>query len=189
MKQLVVVPLMVRVSAFIHVVVCSIGKLVAKLEVPTVSYFQVAIRAKQDAIAKGVVTTVFSWLPVMGLPTPTLAFGTVAPDELFTTRSAQSSLTFPSILYSVGRKGHCSTSRVEVANPRVRNGWIRNEGMWVLIRDGKSYNIAIVHTPPWAGRKGRYDILTGSKVFGSSRTLDAAKRSAEKIKTPRQPYK
>jgi len=83
------------------------------------------------------------------------------------------------------------TARIEAANPRVKNGWIRNEDMWVLIRDGISYNIAVMYVPPWmAGGRGGYAVFKGHRTLkGLSRTLVTAKRRAEKIKTPRQPYK
>ena len=84
-------------------------------------------------------------------------------------------------------------NRVEVASARVKNGWIRNEDMWVLIREGKSHNIAIAYAPPWPPgdrkAKGQFSIFKGSKIIGFSRTLGAAKRRAEKIKTPRTPFK
>jgi len=183
MKCLVVKPLMVGVNTLIHVWQVSISKLNAVVKVPAMTYFKMALKAEQDAIAEVIRASIFSWVPVMGLPTPMSAFGSVGATNTFTASGTQSSLAFPSLLYSVGRKGHRSTSRVEVANPRVKNGWIRNGDMWVLIRDGKSYNIAVM---PFAGV---YRIFKGSRLVGFSQTLDAAKRRAEKIKTPRQPYK
>jgi len=186
--KLLIVPLMVRVVSFVHAVIRFVGKLASKLKIPAVSHFQMAIRTKQDAIAESVSAAVFSWLPVMRLPTSALAFGTVAPNKFFVADGAPSSLPVPSFLYSVRRKGHSSTS--EVSNPRVKNGWVRNEDMWVLIRDGVSYNIAVMYSPPWGKRtRGEYVIFRGSKAIGSARTLAAAKRRAERIKTPRSPFK
>ena len=175
-NQLVIVPLMVRVFALVHMWQVSISKLAAKLKITAVPHLQVALRAKQDAITEKIRTTIFSWFPVVGLPAPVSAFDSIGSADTFTASGTQSPLTLPSLLYSVGRKGHRSTSHVEVSNPRVRNGWVRNEDMWVLIRDGKSYNIAVM---PF---RGVYRIFKGSKIIGFSRTLEAAKRRAEKIK-------
>lgn len=185
MKQLVVKPLMVRVYTLVHMWQVSIRKLNSIVEVPTMSYFKMALRAKQDAVSEVIRATIAFWFPVMRLPTPVSASSPVSVAEFFTTVGTNSALSFPSVFYSFGRKGHYNTSRIEIANPRVKNGWIRNEDMWVLIRDGKSYNIAIMPVPLGKG----YRIFKGSRVFGVSRTLDVAKRRAEKIKTPRQPYK
>jgi len=183
MKWLVVKPLMIRVNTLIHMWQVSISKLNSIVEVPAVTHFKVTFKAKQDAIAEVVRAAVFLWLPVMGLPTPVSAFGSIRSADAFATSGAQPPLTFPSLLYSVSRKGHRSPSRVEVANPRVKNGWVRNGDMWVLIRDGKSYNIAVM---PF---QDMYRIFAGSRLIGFSRTLKAAKQRAEKIKTPRQPFK
>jgi hypothetical protein len=188
MKVLVVM-LMVRVSALVHVLKNFVGKLDSILPFATVSYLQVALRAKYDTIAEGVRAAMTFGFPVMRLPTPVCTSGAVSFAELFTTIGTMPTLPPPRILYSVARKGHRNTSRVEVANPRVKNGWIRNEDMWVLVRDGKSYNVAITYTPPWEGRKGGYVILKGHRAIGTSRTLEAAKRRAEKIKIPRVPFK
>lgn len=182
-RKLIVEPLMVRVNTLIHMWQVSIRKLTAKLEITSVSHLKVTLKAKQDAIAEVIGASVFSWFPVMRLPTPVSAFGTIGSADAFTTGGAQSSLAFPSILYSVGRESHRSTSRVEVSSPRVKNGWVRNDDMWVLIRDGKSYNIAVM---PF---QGVYRIFKGSKLIGFSRTLEAAKRRAEKIKITGRVFK
>jgi hypothetical protein len=55
--------------------------------------------------------------------------------------------------------------------------------MWVLIRDGKSFNIAIM---PF---QGVYRIFKKSRITGYSRTLKAAKRRAEKIKVTGHVFK
>lgn len=183
MRWLVVKPLMIRVNTLIHMWQISISKLDSIVKVPTVTHFKMTFKAKQDAISEVVRAAVFLWLPVVGLPTPMSAFSSIGSADAFTTSGTQSSLTFPSLLYSVRRKGHGSTSRAEIANPRVKNGWIRNGDMWVLIRDGKSHNIAVM---PF---QDVYRIFAGSKLIGFSRTLKVAKQRAEKIKTPRQPYK
>lgn len=187
--KLLVMPLMVRVFSLIHAVILSIGTLVAKLKIPTVPHFQMALRAKQDAVTEGIRAAIFSWFPVMRLPAPALALGAIAPKKRLTTSTTSPPLPVPSLLYSIARKGQHGTSHFEVSSPRVKNGWIWNEDMWVLIRDSKSYNIAVMYTPPWEGRKGGYAIFRGSKVIGFSRTLEAAKRRAEKIGTPKQPFK
>ena len=185
MKRLIVKPLMIRVNALIHMWQVSISKLDSIAEVTAMTNLKMTLKAKQDAISEVVGATVFSWLPVVRLPTPVCAFGSVGSADALATSGTPPSLAFPSLLYSVGRKGHSSTSRVEVSNPRVKNGWVRNEDMWVLMRDGKSYNIAVMPVPLGKG----YRIFKGSRLFGVSRTLEAAKRRAEKIKTPRQPFK
>jgi len=181
--KLVVIPKMIGVCALIHVWQVSISKLNTVVKVPAMTHFKMALKAEQDAIAEVIRASIFSWLPVMGLPTPMSAFGSVGATNTFTASGTQSSLASPSLLYSVGRKGHSSTSRIEIANPRVKNGWVRNGDMWVLIRGGKSYNIAVM---PF---QGVYRIFTGSRLIGFSRTLKIAKQRAEKIKTPRQPFK
>ena len=173
---LVVIPLVIRVSTLIHVWQISIGKLNSVMEITFMTDFKMTPKTKQDTVAEKVRAVIFSWFPVMWLPAPVSAFGSIGSANAFATSGTQSSLTLPSLLYSIGRKGHRSTSRVEIANPRVKNGWIRNEDMWVLIRDGKSYNIAVM---PF---QGVYRIFKGSRLIGFSRTLEAAKRRAEKIK-------
>jgi len=132
------------------------------------SNLQVAFRAKQNAITEQIRTTLASWFPVMWLPAPVGAFGSVTLSKPFTTGSTQTSLSIPSLLFSVSGKGHRSTSR------HIINGWEWNgEDMWVRIKNGKPTNIALMRT-----RKG-YHIFFGSKFIGVALKLASAKRKAE----------
>jgi hypothetical protein len=184
-KRLVVIPKMVRVSTLVHVFQVSVGKLNTITPVSFVSYFEMTLRAKQDAIAEKVRAAVFSWFPVMWLPTPVSAFGSVASAEPFTTSSTLPPLSFPSLLFSVGRKSHQSVSRNAVK-------WVKNGDMWVLLHNGKSYNIAIMYFPPssFSGRaRGEYRVFKGSRIIGFARTLEAAKQRAERIKVTGRVFK
>jgi hypothetical protein len=62
-KWLVVIPLMVRVFAYIHIVIFSIGKLATVFPAPPVSYIKVAPRTKQDAVTEEIRATIAFWLP------------------------------------------------------------------------------------------------------------------------------
>lgn len=176
--KLLVVPLMVGVCTLIHRVVLSIGKLLALLKLPSMSYLKVAAIAKEDAVTERARAFVFPRFPMMWLPASTLAFGTVAPNEFFTTSPTKSSLPVPSFLYSVRREGHSSTSRSD------NNGWTSKKGTntHILLQNGKSTGMTIVALPfIYYGKSKRpvYDIYRKGKYLGYARSLSAAKRRAE----------
>lgn len=175
--KLLVVPLMVRVFSFVHTVIRSIGEWTAKLETATVSYFQMTLRAKQDAVTERISASVFPWLPMVRLPAPACAFGSVAPNEFFATSPAKPPLPIPSLLYSVSRKGHTSTSR------RIVNGWVdKGNNTRVLFQNGKSTNMTIVALPfMYQGKSKRpvYDIYHRGRYLGYAWSLGAAKSRAE----------
>lgn len=174
--KLFVMPLMVRVSALIHRVVLFIGALTAKLKIPAMTHFQMTIKAKQDAVTEGISTAIFSWLPMMRLPTPSFALGSVVPNKSFSTSSTDSALPIPSFLYSVSRKGHRSTSRSTV------DGWVSKGNTHTLFQSGKPTKTTIVALPfIYQGKSKRpvYDIYANGKYIGYARSLATAKRRAE----------
>jgi len=184
-ELLIIIPKMVRVSTLIHIWKVSIRKLASFCPVAPVSYLEMAFRAKQDTITKKVRAVIFSWLSMVWLPTPVCVLGTVVPTEPFATGSALPPLSPPSLFFSISGKPHQSTSRDKIK-------WVKNEDMWVLLHNGKSYNIAIMYFPPSSfseRTKGEYRIFKGSKIIGFSRTLEAAKRRAEKIKITGRVFK
>jgi len=177
-KILVVVPQVVRVSAFIQVrQVLSIPKLCVRTPVSVVANLKVALRAKQDTVAKQIRASTAYRLPVMRLPTPICPFDSVRPAYALPAGSTQPPLPVPSILYSVRGKRHGSTPR------RIINGWKYNgDDMWVLMKDGKSTNIAVMYLPPFGLTKRKrteYHIFHASKLIGYALSLAAAKRRAE----------
>jgi hypothetical protein len=119
-KELIVIPKMIWVSAFVHVWQVSIRKLNTVTKITFMTNLKMAFRKKQDTITKRISSTVFSWFSMMGLPAPVCVFSSVGSANTLATGCAQSSLPFPSLLYSIRGKGHCGTSRVEVSNPRVK---------------------------------------------------------------------
>ena len=184
-KKLVVIPKVIRVSAFIHMWQVSIRKLFTLLPVSSMPNIQMALRTKQNTITEQVRAFIASWFPMMWLPAPISAFGSVSSPKSLTTSGTQAPLSFPSLLFSVSRKSHHSTSRKEIK-------WVKNGDMWVLLHNGKSYNIAIMYFPPSSfsqRNRAEYRIFKGSKIIGFSRTLEAAKRRAEKIKITGRVFK
>jgi len=177
-RLLVVVPQMVRVSALVHVRQVSVPKMGTVTPVSFMTNLKVALRTKQNTVAKQIRAALALRLPVMRLPTPVCPFDSVRPTYAFATGSTLSSLPVPSILYSVGRKRHGSTPH------RVVKGWKYNgDDMWVLIEDGKSTNVAIMHMPPAYSLTKRtrteYHIFHASKFIGFTLSLAAAKHRAE----------
>jgi hypothetical protein len=140
------------------------------------SYFKVTVIAKQDTVAERVRAFILSWFPMMRLPSPACAFGAVSAHQSFTASTARSALPVPSLLYSVSRKGHSSTSRNLVAN-----GWVNDgKGLHVLRQNGKFTDIRVVRLLMHGKNKSPvYDIYCGNKYIGYAKSLVSAKKRAE----------